>query len=224
MLQADRQNIKRENLTFKLSKSYSPYMEIIFEDINQKGLHENQPIEVNPYYRFYTIFKNLFHIDLKENEQLREVFLDILLHYLTYLDLKQGLCKEEYYTRFILQEVKKGSYGEDIKEVFLLFNTNEQEIISRGILNLYTVGVQILHFKQIIKEIFSHSISYQNKDMKKEILIYLGVKKNKENEKKIQLLLQLFLPLNMGYFLYWENHFGIMGVDETMQIEETALY
>ena len=34
----------------------------------------------------------------------------------------------------------------------------------------------------------------------------------------------MFLPVSFKVHLFWENHFGIIDVDETMEIDEIALF
>ena len=100
LLKADKENLDRRNIKFKKAEVCSPYMEMSLEDINLNLLPEGHSIEVNVYYRFYEIFKNLCDINFKENTELRETILDIILHYLGELDLKEGICKEEFQKNF----------------------------------------------------------------------------------------------------------------------------
>ena len=68
LLKADKENISRRNIKFKKAEVCSPYMEMSLEDINMSLLPEENSIEVNVYYRFYEIFKELAslvdHIDI----------------------------------------------------------------------------------------------------------------------------------------------------------------
>jgi hypothetical protein len=59
---------------------------------------------------------------------------------------------------------------------------------------------------------------------KKEILIYIGQKRTQELENKMDVLIDLFLHIDFKVFLYWQYHFGILGVEDTMKIENMVLY
>lgn len=34
----------------------------------------------------------------------------------------------------------------------------------------------------------------------------------------------MFLPINYHVFLFWEHHFGIIDVEETMMVDEMVLF
>lgn len=223
LLRAKQQGISPEKIRFILAKHYSPYMEISFEDLNTKKLEELE-VEINPYYRFYSIFKDLFHIDFKEELELREVLLDVLMHYLASIDLKQGLCKSEYYRKFIANDLQSGIYGQRIAHVFKTMPYAEKNALLDGILMLYKTGVSQLIFRKIMGAIFKRSYIYQNQDAKDELLIYIGERKSEINKNKLQMICEIFLPLHTRLSIYWEYHFCIMEVPETSILDEIALY
>lgn len=224
LLEADQEGIPRKHIIFELAKQYSPYMEISFEDLNRSTLENNLNIEINPYYRFFHIFKNLFHPDNTESIELRQVTLDILIHYLTDLDLKQGLCKREYYMRFIERDILNGIYGEQMTTVFKLLTLQEKQILLEAIFQLYTTGVSLLVFKNVMHRIFNRSFIYQNNETKSEVLIYIGERKSGLSVQKLQMLYEFFLPLHTKIVVYWEYHFCIFDVPGTNKIDEIALY
>ena len=224
LLEADKEQIPRQKIIFELAKRYSPYMEISFENLNTAKIEDEVKIEVNPYYRFYSIFKDLFHPDNMECLEARQVLLDILLHYLGFIDLKQGLCKREYYMRFIENDILQGIYGEQMAHTFKLLNLQEKHVLLSGVFQLYTTGVSLLIFKKVMRKIFKDSTIYQNNETKDEVLIYVGEKKSELSTKKLQMLCEFFLPLHTKIVVYWEYHFCILDVPETARINEIALY
>ena len=76
--------VEIKKINFVEAKSYSPYMELSYKDINSTIIEGD--IEVNPYYRFYEIFKDLFNINNSEEVELRETLFDILMHFLSRID------------------------------------------------------------------------------------------------------------------------------------------
>lgn len=224
LLKADSQNIKKENITFKCAKTYSPYMEVAFEDLNKSEIDESLIVEINPYYRFFPIFKDIFDVNFEESVELREVLFDILIHFLGNIDLKQGLSKQEYYKKYIMKDILNNIFSEKIKKNIQIFNDKEREILISNIMKLYTTGVSLELFKNVVNKMFEKSITYINQDNKKEILIYIGQKRTQELENKIDVLMDLFLHIDFKVFLYWQYHFGILGVEGTMKIENMVLY
>ncbi|WP_099190450.1 hypothetical protein [Tepidibacter mesophilus] len=224
LVRADQQNIKKENITFKCAKTYSPYMEVAFEDLNKSEIDESLIVEINPYYRFFPIFKDIFDINFEESIELREVLFDILIHFLGNVDLKQGLSKEEYYKKYIIKDILENIFSQKIKKSIQIFNDKEREIVISSLIKLYTTGVSLEIFKSIVNKMFKKSTTYINNDNKKEILIYIGQKRTQELENKIDVLMDLFLHIDFKVFLYWQYHFGILGVEDTMKIENMVLY
>lgn len=224
LLRAESQEIDKSSIRFIMGETFSPYMEVNFEDINTRFISEEKIVEVNPYCRFYSIFKDIFHPDFRDGQDIRHVLFDILLHYLAHIDLKQGLTKDEYYKKFIMRDIEQGIFGYHIKDYFEDFSKEEQRTIVAAIKQLYTTSVSIHIFRKVMKAIFQMSYVYQNKDHNSEVLIYVGAKKNEVNQNKLKMIIELFLPLHVETITYWEKHFCILEVVETSKFNEIALY
>lgn len=223
LLKADEENIPRDDVKFVQAEICSPYMEIAFNELNSNLLPENNVIEVNEYYRFYEIFKDLFNINIEESKELRQVLLDILLHYLGELDLKQGLNKGEIYKKFLYKDILNNVFGKRLAGNIKDFTKEEMDSLLNSFIILYKTGTSLQLFKQVIKEIFKNSIVYSNKEKPKNIYIYLSEVKQKELESKINVILETFLPINMNPLIFWDKHFGIIGLDNTMKINGTVM-
>lgn len=223
LIRAQDQGIKKENIKFKNAEVCSPYMETSFAYLNVSNLPENMEIEVNPNYRFYEIFKDLFNINIVEDKEIREATLDIILHYLGEIDLKSGVCKEEFHKMFLYRDILNEIYGEELAKNIKEFNKKELDVFLNGLLTLTKTGSSILLLNKIIKIVFNKSIVYMNKGSNKALYIYLGVKKTKENIKKINAIIDTFLPINISSKLFWNMHFGIIGIDNTMMIDEIVI-
>lgn len=223
LLKADKQKVPRKNLKFIKAEICSPYMELAFDELNSTLLPEDSAIEVNECYRFYEIFKDLFNINFIENKELRDVLLDILLHYLGELDLKQGLVKREFYKDFLLKDILDKVFGEKLAKNIRYFEKEERDILLGDLITLYRTGMSLELFNKVLKKIFKNSIVYSNKERPKNIYIYLGEKKSRELENKIKVILDTFLAINMKPLIFWDNHFGIFGLDNTMRINEIVM-
>ena len=223
LLKADKQNIPRKSLKFIQAGIRSPYMELAFEYLNLTSLPEDNVIEVNECYRFYEIFKDLFNINFKESKELREVLLDILLHYLGELDLKQGLNKTEIYKKFLYKDILNNVFGEKLAQNINCFEKEECDVFLNGLITLYKTGVSLELFNKILRKIFKNNIVYSNNEQPKRIYIYLDEVKTKEYEKKIDIIVDTFLSIDMKPFIFWKQHFGILGFDNTMKNGEIVM-
>jgi len=223
LLKADKEKIHRKNIKFIKPKICSPYMEITLEDLNSTTLPKNNNIEVNECYRFYEIFKDLFNINFEESKELREVLLDILLHYLAELDLKKGLCKTEFYKKFLMKDILNKVFGEKLTNNIYYFEKEEREILLNGLITLYKTGISLQLFNKTLRKIFKNSIVYSNKEKPKNMYIYLGETKTKELENKIEVIVNTFLSIDMNPLIFWNQHFGILGLNNTMKNDEIVM-
>lgn len=224
LIKAENAGISKEKVTFKAAKVYSPYMELAFDELNSMFLDGFLEVEINPYYRFFDIFKNLFPPDYMEQESLRNVLFDLLIHHLADTDAYMGMNKQEFYKRFIRDDIENNCFGLQMEKKFDVFNKAEKQFLLNNIIRLYELGESLQLLKEAIKGIFKRSSIYINTQDKDEILIYLGEKRNQAKSQKITFLLDFFLPVKYTIRIYWDKHFGIINAEETMRIDEIMLY
>ncbi|NFI94315.1 hypothetical protein FC961_07950 [Clostridium botulinum] len=222
-IKAIEENAQTEEIKFKQAKVYSPYMELAIQNINTSKLPQSEYIEINALYRFQEIFEELFDINFKENTELKDVLFDILIHYLCELDLKQGLNKNELYKKFLFKDVINNVYGEELAKDILCFNKEETDVFLNSFITLYKTGTSLQLFNKILAKIFRHSIVYLNKESSKDIYIYLSEVEDKILKGKINAIINTFLPINMNVYLFWDKHFGILGSDNTMKIDDIVM-
>ncbi|NFS11783.1 hypothetical protein FDE77_10920 [Clostridium botulinum] len=222
-IKAIEENAPTDGIKFKQAKVYSPYMELAIQNINTSKLPQSEYIEINALYRFQEIFGELFDINFKENTELKNVLFDILIHYLCELDLKQGLNKNEFYKKFLFKDVINNVYGEELAKNILCFNKEETDIFLNSFITLYKTGTSLQLFNKILAKIFKYSIVYLNKESSKDIYIYLSEVEDKILKGKINAIINTFLPINMNVYLFWDKHFGILGSDNTMKIDDIVM-
>lgn len=227
LLEAGREQIPEEKLRFIHTSGGSSYMEIALPCINQSWLGDTagdgKLIEVNTYFRFYDIFKNMFSPDLTDYPALRESLTNLLLHMLAKNDVRKGMTKEDYHKRFLAQEITEGGFGEAASEVFGAMNREEQEILLSGWMNSFRVGSALPIFLDMINGLVKDSIVYHNNEFPDEIFIYTGLKRERSLKQRIRFLIDTFLDIRYRAEVFYEYHFGIIGVEETMQIDEIAI-
>lgn len=223
LLQAKAQGMEEEKIRFVQPRSYSPYMELSERFLNVTRLQEPCLTEINPCYRFHAVFKELFHPDVTDYPALREGLFQLLLHQIGGNDILSGMTREEYYKKLLRTAFLQGDYGRERAEAFALFTGKEREILSEGILMLYREGDSVELFRHVITALIRNCIVYENNDDPYEILIYIGFRQNGTLEKKVAFLLGQFLNIRYHAELYYEYHFGIIGMEEAMCIDEIAI-
>ncbi|WP_036130326.1 hypothetical protein [Lysinibacillus sphaericus] len=222
LIRAEDEGFAKKDIQFLLAKDFSPYMELSPQLLNAQ--HLEQQVEVNPYYRYYEIFKNLFHPDNMNDLELREYFLDFVLHFLAEIDRMQGMNKREFSIQFILREIDANVFGNTVRDNMHAFTKKEKEMVVLNILRLYQTGDEIYLLKDTMKRLFKHCMIYVKSEEQDELLLYIGQKKSELNEMKVRLVQEIFLPVNFKTEVYWQNHFGIIGAEETMKLDRIALY
>lgn len=220
---ADRSGIDREDIRYTPTQAGSPYLEVMLENLNDCLL--TQPIiEVNPLYRFSTVFSEMFDINLSECKELREIFFDIYMQYMVQLDLRQRLSRKEYQIKYILKDFLSNVCQIDSRSVVLQMARGEVSQLMRLVWKLYRCGSGVQMFQEAMRILYPSSIIYENRGNTKQLLVYIGEKENEEGKMRMEYLQAVFLPINIQVCMFWDHHFGIIGIDETMIINEVVLF
>jgi len=222
LLNADEQGFPREGIRFVQTKTLSPYMEITYEDLNRENIGE-APVEVNAYYRFSAIFDHLLN-GLDDYPELRDCLYDILMHYVALINIREGLCKNEYYGIFLSEDVKSGRYGRQFKEVFDTFTRRQSRFVVENMIRLYSLGSSVTLFRTVMRQLYPSSLIYLDVVDRRELLVYVGSKETPELRRQIDFLLALFVPFDYIIHLFWDMHFGILGVNETLELDDFVIY
>ncbi|MCM1561485.1 MAG: hypothetical protein NC123_18410 [Butyrivibrio sp.] len=222
LLKAREQGIAEDDLRFLPAGCPSPYMEVSFEDLNKDRIEDLQ-IKVNPLYRFNNIFSGIFTPDIREYTDTRTIFLDVFLHYVAGTDLLSGMHRQEYYYWFMAEELQKGIFGKKAAEAFVLFQPGQQRRIVMSLLGLYQAG----HYKEIfislVKALYENAIVYEGRDRAETMFLYIGRRETGEERKRVGLLIDTFLPVNESVEVFYDKHFGIMDMEETMALDRILL-
>lgn len=223
LLQAKTQGIEEKDIHFRQARSYSPYIELAEECLNIKRLEEPCYVELNPNYRFQKVFQELFHPEVTDYPALRKGLFQLLIHQIGENDIRAGMTREEYYKKLLGRSFADGDYGADKKEAYFLFQGEDREILLEGLLTLYREGDSIELFRRVMTALIPRCIVYASNDDPYEILVYVGARQSEELEKKVNFVIEQFLNIRYQPELYYEYHFGIIGMEETMQVGEIAI-
>lgn len=223
LLEAKEEGIPEGKLRFFHDPESSAYMEIAIPFLNETELGEEREIAVNTYCRFYHIFRNLFKPELKEYPELRKRLTNVILHMLAGNDVRRGMTKEEYYKKLLASDLADRVFGERAWSVFSTMGKQEKGFLMAGWLRSCRAGSSLEIFIDMVHGLIKDSIVYHNNDRPDEILIYTRMKKNKLLEERLSLLTDMFLDIRYQTEIFYEYHFGIIGVNETMQIGRIAI-
>lgn len=228
VLQAARDDFESHKLFFKPARNFSPYYEQSFSCINQRHVDAAE-IEINPLYRFAPIFEYLLHPDVKdlvfENQrQFILFYFDLTTHILSEIDLCHGMTRREFYIRKIRQEMLSGIFGETVKAGMEQLKRERQISVADEFLKVIETGSSVHSFCHIMKQIFEGCIVYQSRAHPQKLYVYIGRERDEQLQKQWQMLRETFLPLDIEVKEFWAEHFGILGIKETMKIDGIAIF
>lgn len=222
LLAAEKNGIEERELRFPEAKNPSPYVEVSFVDLNTI-VPENPEIQVNPLYRFSRVFSELLAPDVREYGEARALLLDVFMHYTARTDLLSGMHRQEYYFLFLQKELKEGAYGKRAAEAYALFDAGQQRRIVSSLIGLYRSA----HYKEIFRELvtafYGNAIVYEERDRPEVLYLYVGRKETGTERKKLRFLADTFLPVNTEVKIFYDRHFGILDLEETMVTDRILL-
>ena len=166
----------------------------------------------------------MYQPDQKEFPYLRNSLTNLIIHMLAENDARRGMTKEEYYKKLLIRDIQSGVFGNEAINVFVHMEQEEQNKLMSGWLRSYRTGSSLAIFIDMIHSLIDNSIVYHNNDFPEELLVYTSSRKNDELEQRLKFLIELFLDIQYHIEIYYEYHFGIIGIEDTMQIDEIALY
>jgi hypothetical protein len=210
------------DVSFVPARNFSPYMEVNFDNLNEMHVGDNLRIEVNPFVRFCEIFEGYLRPEFTEFEEYREALFDMLMHFLLATDKKSGHTDRSIRKLLIARNIRNGAMGRDIKNDFASVSDFERDAITDGLISLLDHGLSVYLHGKVCKRIFPNMISYLKIRGERVIFLYLGIPKTLRGEAAERLCQRLFLPADLKTDVYWDKHFSIIGIPETMRIDETV--
>lgn len=223
VLKAKKNGYNLDELRFINSSSPSPYTESTFDFLNSDTVEETE-LEVNPLYRFANELGELFLPDVVGHEKLREIFLDVIMHYIAVWDLRSGMDKKELRAMYILKEVESGMLLKKFREALLSLNFDKAKRIVFCLLDLYVCGDYITIFKRTLRELYPKSSLYIHSENGRKLIVFTGVDKTEKDIETVEMLKEMFLPVSYETDIFWKYHFGIFGIEESMKIGKMSLY
>lgn len=223
VLRAQQQGKKEQDLFFCQSKEYSPFYEQSFSCLNENCVEGNE-IELNLLFRFAEIFQYILAEDEKEGEQFQRYFIDAALHVILHTDLYHGMNKKEIFIRRLLEEMEDGTFWKDGAEELMLISWEKRNRIASLVYSQMQTGSSLMTFRKGLLILFPDAVLYQIRAHRKKLLLYLGGEKTEADERRLTYIQDLFLPVSYDLRVFWKYHFGIIGVDDSMKLDEIAIY
>jgi hypothetical protein len=223
LLRGEELGIPKEEIRFVPAKTANPYREVFFDDMNI-GLTAAGDVNVNAYYRYGAVFGPLLDEGMDGSADIRAVLFDILAHYLTELDLMEGMCRAEFHSRFLREDILSGIYGRINAERIVNFDKRGQRLTLAALLRMYSAGSSMKLFAGLLRELYPRSIAYLDTSGGRTLLLYIGQKKTPELGNQVDMLCDLFIPADYNVKLFWDMHFGLIDTDETMEIGQIMLF
>jgi len=196
------------------------YVPIVLRDPSDVGELKDMLtcVDVNPFDRFGKIFNHILNPDRNDPNDL--IICDILLHILAYVDRICGMTKQDFQTMLIISEFEQGFYG-DIKDAFGLFRQTEKRAIAEGLMMLYETQNCFRSIDTLFGKIMTYfSVWFRGSE---EVLFYTPFHYNEVENKKLQLIIDLFLPINIPHVVHWQYTYGVIGQDSSMLLEKFVL-
>jgi hypothetical protein len=212
-----------DRLDFIPASSPNPYLELSLEDINADQV-ASPSIEVNVLYRFTRILADCVDSGSLEHPSLKKSLVNLVLHFIAEIDLRQGLSRQEFFRLFLCRETREGVFGPDAAKEAVEFSDSAARCVFHALIRLYQTGFSLKLLGNLLKQIYPGVILYLDLSQGKRLLIYLDRKQTEKLEKQINFLQTVFIPLDYEVILFWEKHFGIIGVNETMVLDEIMIF
>lgn len=231
VLRAEEQGKKEADLFFVQADEYSPFYEQSFPCVNETEVTGNV-IELNLLYRFADIFQEILSPELAEESaeadndysEFRTYLIDAALHALLYTDLRTGLTKRDVYIKKLIEELLGGRFWKAAASQFALISHSRQNRLATLLLTQMQTGSSLLIFRRALLVLFPQARLYQMKGQQEQLILHLEQKPAEANQQCLQFVQDMFLPVRYQLRVFWEYHFGVIGVDDTMRIDEIALY
>lgn len=212
--------------TYRVSQNgISPYMEV------WEG--ETGIIPVNIFYRLFDLLlpKDVADTAEKVDSLLQQYetdgryqeLADIWMHFIARLDRTKGIGLQEMLSAIKRQEIEKGWYGAQVREQFSRLSSTDASILLRYLAKYDLVRQRETMFDAVLFTLFPE-VRFYYEHSTGILHIYLGAEKDAYHTNLYGLCQILFQDMGIHTEVMWKGeHFGIIGVEETMSVGQTAL-
>ena len=151
----------------------------------------------------------------------RQLF-DAAVHILAAQETLSGLSKRDFYVQMLKRELEGGGFSALIAQALQLLSEEQKRGVASLLLAQYETGSSLLVFRQALTALYPQAMLYQLKPHPEQLLLYLGLAN--ADRRIVQMLEDLFLPLQYQVRIFWTKHFGVWDVDATLVFDEIEIY
>ena len=123
-----------------------------------------------------------------------------------------------------MREMENGGFGPSIAAHLQAVDLDKRERLSSLALTQLQTGSSLLLFRKAAVLLFPDALLYQERYEPKQLLLFIADKKDERLEHYSQLIEELFLPISHRLRVFWEHHFGVIGVESTMHTDHIEIY
>jgi hypothetical protein len=171
-------------------------------------------VDVNPFYRFTSIFSKILEPERYDPNVL--VVCDIITHMLAHIDRICGMCRRDFRILIIIDEIENGCFG-DARGVFHLFTTLEKRALAEGLIMLYNTS-NCLRSLDALFHVILTDFEVRLRDGI-EVVLYNPYGFNEREDRMLKFIIRLFLPIDFPYVIHWQYTYGSIDHDESMMLE-----
>lgn len=203
----------------------SPYLEV--------WEREGNTVYVNVFYRLCEfLFPQEVAGDRKRFAELMERYeedprwqeiANLLMHWIAQADRQKGLSLQELVMWRVQEDILAGRYGDWLKEQFFGITEGQKDILLWYLAEYSQKRQRVVVYGSVLHRIF-HTVRLYYEKSTGIVHLYIGQEQNEENAKLLAIIDYLFRDREIKVQVMWRGeHFGVIGVDETMRIGITAL-
>ncbi len=199
--------------TYIINDISSPYMEVLTE------MEVESVCSVNPLIRFAEIFGSVdimqeaSELDFKKNE-------NIIFHFLALLDLARGLDKQQVQLDYLELLIRKGYFGVSICNRYNDLEKNKKLVLVEALLKHLQAKTQDdgCFIWAVTRFFEKNSLIYE--ESTDRYYLYISSSASEKNRSELNLLIDLFWNFQLKLEIVWQYHYGVIGTEATMRLNE----
>ena len=219
LLRARAGGVPDQELFFAQAKECSPWYEQSFPCLNEDAV-AGPVVEINSLYRFSAVFPELLP-EMGDSEYLRFLF-DAAVHVLAAQETMMGLSKRDFYVQKLRRDLLAGESCGSVAQTVQAFSDDRQRGVASLLLMQYETGSSLLMYRKALTYFYPDAMLYQLKAHPEHLLLYLGL--TDADRQTVQMLEDLFLPLQYQVRIFWTKHFGVWDVEASLVMDEIEIY
>ena len=176
-------------------------------------------VDVNPYHRFGFIFEHILRPGRNDPNDL--VVCDILAHMLADVDRICGMYKRDFRMILIMEELERRFASGDGPGAYALFSVMEKRALAEILIMLYKTANSIRCLDALFGMIMT-GFDVRIRD-NREVVFYNPGWLDEQENKKLQFIIDLMLPIDFAYVIHWRHTYGSIGHDVSMVLGDFLL-